>query len=111
MSLEEADYSAYEAGQREVPTSLLVALLERCAVDPAWVLTGRRCGTSTESVASATTAYKAILEAAHRAGKMLSPEAFSYAIAAALPGVRRTGDVDPVQADVLVKLATLNVNK
>lgn len=29
LGVEEADYSAYEAGQREIPTSLLVALLER----------------------------------------------------------------------------------
>ncbi|MFK4259337.1 helix-turn-helix domain-containing protein [Agrobacterium tumefaciens] len=111
LGVGETDYLAYEAGRREIPTSLLLALLERCAVDPAWVLTGKRGGTAAESLASATIAYKAILEAAQRAGKTLSPEAFSYAIAAALPSVTRTGEVDPVQADVLVKLTTLNADK
>jgi transcriptional regulator with XRE-family HTH domain len=111
LEVGEADYTAYEAGRREIPTSLLVRLLDRCAVDPVWVLTGKRGGTAAETAASATTAYKAILEAAQRAGKTLSPEAFSYAIAAALPGVTRTGEVDHVRADVLVKLATLNASK
>lgn len=111
LGVGETDYAAYEAGRREIPSSLLVSLLERCAVDPVWLLTGKRGGTVAESVASATAAYKAILEAAQRAEKTLSPEAFSYAIAAALPSTTRTGNVDPVQADVLVKLATLNASK
>ncbi|QDG93757.1 helix-turn-helix transcriptional regulator (plasmid) [Rhizobium sp. NIBRBAC000502774] len=111
LGVEEVEYSAYEAGKREIPTSLLIALLERCAVDPAWVLTGKRSGAAAESVASATTAYRAILEAAERAERILSPDAFSYAIAAALPSVVRSGMLDPVQADVLVKLATLNAGR
>jgi hypothetical protein len=33
------DYIAYETGKREIPTSLLIALIDRGAIDPAWVLT------------------------------------------------------------------------
>ena len=111
LDVKEADYIAYETGRREIPVSLLVTLLERHAVDPVWMLTGRRGSTASERAASATTAYKAILEAAQRAGTTLSPEAFSYAIVAALPSITRTGEIDQVQADVLVKLATLNTSK
>ena len=62
--------------------------LERGAVDPEWVSTGRRGGTVAGSAASATTAHKAMLELA--------------------PSVARTGEVEAVHADVLVKLAILN---
>jgi transcriptional regulator with XRE-family HTH domain len=102
------DYVFYESGRREIPTSLLVALLEKCAVDPAWVLTGKRLGTVAEKVTTATVAYKAILEAAQRAEVTLLPEVFSYAIAAALPAVARNNEIDAEHADVLVKLATIN---
>jgi hypothetical protein len=103
-----ADYVFYETGKREIPVSLLVTLLEKCAVDPAWVLTGKRLGTLAEKASTATAAYKAILEAAQRAGVTLSPEVFSYAIAAAFPAAARNGAIEDEHADVLVKLATIN---
>ncbi|AOD16802.1 hypothetical protein VB151_12670 [Xanthomonas fragariae] len=86
-------------------------MLDRCAVDPTWVLTGTRRGTLADDATAAAMSYRAVLDAAQRAGVTLTPEAFAYAITAAFPAASRTGEIDPVQADVLVKLATLNGRK
>ncbi|CAD1798215.1 helix-turn-helix transcriptional regulator (plasmid) [Xanthomonas sp. CPBF 426] len=111
LGISRMDYAAYEAGKREIHASLLVTLLERCAIDPTWVLTGTRRGTLADDAAATATSFRAILEAAQRAGLTLTPEAFAYAITAAFPTAKRSGEIDSVQADVLVKLATLNGRK
>lgn len=108
LGVGQTDYVAYESGKREITASLLVAILEKCAADPAWVLTGKRVGTLAEKASTATVAYQAILDAAQRAGITLPPEVFSYAIAAALPAAARNGVIEDEHADVLVKLATIN---
>lgn len=111
IGIEHVTYLSYEAGNREIPSSLIVKLLEHWKIDPAWLLIGFKRGTIAESAAAATAAYQAILEAAQRAGITLSPEVFSYAISAALPTVLRGESIDPSHADVLVKLATINSKK
>lgn len=67
LGVDQAEYIGYETARREIPASLLVALIERGAVDPAWVLTGQKFGTLAQSAKAAAAAYAAILEAAQRA--------------------------------------------
>lgn len=102
------DYIACETGKREVPASLLVALIERGAINPAWVLTGQPVNTAAESAKAAGIVYAAILAAAQRAGLTLAPSAFAYAIQAAWQDAARGREIDAAHADVLVKLATIN---
>lgn len=111
LGISQAAYVGYETNRREIPSSLLVKLLEHWAIDPVWLLTGKRRGTITERASAATAAYQAILEAAQRAGRTLPPEVFAYAISAALPIALRAGAIDATHADVLVKLATINKSK
>jgi hypothetical protein len=104
-------YLSYEGGNREMPSSLIVKLLEDWKIDPTWLLTGFRRGTIAESAAVATAAYQAILEAAQRAGYHLVARIFRLGISAALPAVLRDESIEPSHADVLVKLATINSRK
>jgi hypothetical protein len=105
------DYIAYETGKREISTSLLIALIDRGAIDPMWVLTGRRAGSAADSAKIAGIAYSAILEAAQRAGVMLPPSGLAYAVRAAWQGISRGRKIGAAHADVLVKLATINADR
>jgi len=111
LGIDQAEYVAYETARREIPASLLVALIERGSIDPAWVLTGQRFGTVAQSATAAAAAYAAILEAAQRANVTLTPEMFAYAITAAWSTAARNGSIDATHADVVLRLATINGNR
>ena len=111
LGVTKADYIDYESGKREILASLLIALIERGSIDPAWVLMGKRIGSVAKSAQAAGLAYVAILEAAQRAGVTLTPATFTYAMRPAWPVAVRAKVIDPEHADVLVKLATINSDR
>ncbi|WP_267553955.1 helix-turn-helix domain-containing protein [Rhizobium rhizogenes] len=111
LGVTNATYLSYERGEREVTSSVIVKLMQRCAIDPAWFLTGRKRDTIADDTIAAAAAFQAILEAAQRASVTLTPEAFAYTISAAVPTILNGENIEPSHADVLVKLATIKPRK
>ncbi len=106
-----AKYIGYEGGNEEIPSSILARLLEQFTIDPTWMLFGRRPDPISDNALAATQCHEAILSAAQRANVVLDPQVFAYAISAAFPTVLRGIPIEAAQADVLVKLATINCKK